>query len=179
MPEIQIRPVVSADITSLVALEHDFTSEYVWQMEILAGEGRMEVNFRQIRLPRSVRVDYPRSPRSLTMDWERRSGILVAVLDGHPVGYAVIKLDPIQGTCWLTDLAVMRRLRRQGIGTALLFACEDWAAQRSSRYIIMEMQPKNDPAYSLAEKLGFEFCGYNDRYYANNDIALFFAKSVR
>jgi hypothetical protein len=31
----------------------------------------------------------------------------------------------------------------------------------------------------MAQKLGFEFCGYNDRYFANRDIGLFFAKSLR
>jgi hypothetical protein len=31
----------------------------------------------------------------------------------------------------------------------------------------------------MAQKLGFDLCGYNDRYYPNHDIALFFAKSIR
>lgn len=179
MPEIQIRPAVAADAAKLVSLEHDYTSEYVWQIEILASEGKTEVNLRHIRLPRSVRVDYPRSPRPLLVDWETRSGVLVAVLEGQPVGYAALRLDPALGTCWLTDLAVMRRMRRQGIGTALVLACQEWAAQKGARQIILELQPKNDPAYSMAEKLGFDFCGYNDRYYANNDIALFLSKSLR
>jgi hypothetical protein len=41
------------------------------------------------------------------------------------------------------------------------------------------MQPKNYPAICLAQKLGFDLCGYNDRYFANQDIALFFAKNLR
>jgi ribosomal protein S18 acetylase RimI-like enzyme len=45
--------------------------------------------------------------------------------------------------------------------------------------MVLEMQPKNYPAIQLAQKLGFDFCGYNDRYYANRDIALFFAKGLR
>jgi hypothetical protein len=31
----------------------------------------------------------------------------------------------------------------------------------------------------MAQKLGFNFCGYQDPYYTNRDIALFFSKSVR
>jgi RimJ/RimL family protein N-acetyltransferase len=41
------------------------------------------------------------------------------------------------------------------------------------------MQPKNYPAIQLALKLGFELCGFNDRYYANHEIGIFFAKSLR
>ena len=82
-------------------------------------------------------------------------------------------------TTWVTDLVVLRRQRRQGIGTALLLASQDWALQKKNRRIILEMQPKNFPAISLAQKLGFDLCGYNDHYYTNQDIALFFSKWLR
>jgi hypothetical protein len=45
--------------------------------------------------------------------------------------------------------------------------------------MVLEMQPKNHAAISMAQKLGFDLCGYNDRYYSNRDIALFFSRSVR
>jgi ribosomal protein S18 acetylase RimI-like enzyme len=51
--------------------------------------------------------------------------------------------------------------------------------QKNNRRIILEMQPKNYPAIKLTQKLGFELCGYNDHYYANQDIALFFSKWLR
>jgi RimJ/RimL family protein N-acetyltransferase len=38
------------------------------------------------------------------------------------------------------------------------------------------LQSKNLPAIRLAQKFGYEFCGYNDQYYINQDVALFFAK---
>jgi GNAT superfamily N-acetyltransferase len=82
-------------------------------------------------------------------------------------------------TAWVTDLVVIRRLRRQGIGSALLLSAQDWARGRGCFRLVLEMQPKNYPAICLAQKLGFDLCGYNDRYYTNHDIALFFAKSVR
>jgi hypothetical protein len=40
------------------------------------------------------------------------------------------------------------------------------------------MQSKNYPAMMLAQKHGYEFCGYNDRYYPNQDIALVFGRSI-
>jgi hypothetical protein len=44
---------------------------------------------------------------------------------------------------------------------------------------LLEMPSKNNPMVSLARKLGYEFCGYNDLYYETQDIALFFGRSIR
>lgn len=179
MPEIQIRPASSTDIPLLMAIDHTYSSEYVWQMEIETEEKRIAVNFREIHLPRSVRVEYPRPIHSLADDWTRRSGLLVAVLESEVVGYISLMLDIAPITTWVSDLAVVRRVRRQGIGSALVLAAQEWGEQHGTRRIVLEMQPKNYPAIKMTEKLGFTFCGYNDRYYANHDIGLFFAKSLR
>ena len=42
----------------------------------------------------------------------------------------------------------------------------------------MEMQTKNFPAMQFARAQGFVFCGFNDHYYTNQDIALFFGKNL-
>jgi len=180
MPEIEIRPATEADIPALVAIDHHYTSDYVWQMEIQQEEEmQIGISFREVRLPRSVRVEYPRPVHALSEDWAERVGLLVAFLENEPVGYASLGLDIAPVTAWMTDLAVKRRLRRHGIGSALVLAGQSWGMHHGSRYLVMEMQPKNYPAIRLAHKLGFDFCGYNDRYYANHDIGLFFAKALR
>ena len=179
MPEIEIRPAIDTDIPSLVAIDHNYSSEFVWQMEIQAEEKHIGINFREIRLPRSVRVEYPRPARMLATDWMQRSGLLVATLEGEVVGYVSLMLENAPITACVTDLAVVRRMRRQGIGSALVLAAQEWAEHHTMRRIVLEMQPKNYPALKMAQKLGFDFCGYNDRYYANHDIGLFFAKSLR
>jgi GNAT superfamily N-acetyltransferase len=180
MPEIQVRPAISSDIPLLAELDHDYVTDYVWQMEIQQPEaGQVSVQFRQSRLPRSVRVEYPRSPRALLEDWPSQHTLLVAILDGEVVGYINLSHEIAPRTTWVTDLAVVRRLRRQGLATALIVAADQWATERGSLRLVLEMQPKNYPVICLAQKLGFDFCGYNDRYYVNHDIALFFAKSIR
>lgn len=177
MPEIHIQPAVAENIPFLVALDHTYISDYVWQMEIQqAEEGQTAVYFREARLPRSVRVEYPRNPRNLLEDWAGRDALWVALLADEPIGYLSLNLSLAALTAWVTDLVVKRRLRRQGIGSALVLAAQEWALQHDCRHLVLEMQPKNYPAIHLAQKLGFEFCGYNDRYYANHDIGLFFAK---
>ena len=110
MPEIQIRPANLADIQHLTAIDHDYSSEVVWQMELQTEEGQVNVSFRQVRLPRSVRVGYPRSPASLVEDWMQRSGLLVAQLEGQVVAYTSLMLNIAPATTWMTDLAVVRRL---------------------------------------------------------------------
>jgi ribosomal protein S18 acetylase RimI-like enzyme len=179
MPEIEIRPATDADIPALVAIDHNYSSEYVWQMDIQAEEKGVNVSFREIRLPRSVRVEYPRPVSALAEDWSLRPGLLVSTLEGEVVGYISLRLDVAPITTWVTDLAVIRRVRRQGIGSALVLAGQEWGEQHNTRRIVLEMQPKNYPTLKMAQKLGFDLCGYNDRYYANHDIGLFFAKALR
>ena len=179
MPEIQIRPANVADLPHMIAIDHNYSSDYVWQLEIQQEEGQTNIHFRQMHLPRSVRVEYPRSPKLLADDWNRRSGLLVAVLEGEVVGYISLMQNMAPSTAWVTDLAIIRRVRRQGIGSALVLAAEEWALEHRNYCLLLEMQPKNYPAICLAQKLGYDLCGYNDRYYANHEIALFFAKSLR
>lgn len=179
MPEIEIRAATADDIHALMALDHSYASEYVWQMEIQRDEHEISIAFREARLPRSVQVKYPRNPQVLADEWTQRDGLLVATMAGELVGYTCLMNNMAPNTTWITDLVVKRRVRHQGIGSALILAAQDWALHKQSRRVILEMQPKNHPAISLAHKLGFELCGYNDHYYTNHDIALFFSKWLR
>jgi ribosomal protein S18 acetylase RimI-like enzyme len=58
-------------------------------------------------------------------------------------------------------------------------AAEDWAKNRGNTRVLVEMQSKNTPAIHMVLQLGYQFCGYNDHYYANQDIAIFFAQYLR
>ncbi len=180
MPEIEIRPAEAADIPKLVQIDHDYVSDYVWQMDVnQTDDDQIFVNFRQVHLPRSIKVDYPRPLSGLTDDWSQRSGLLVASLQGEVIGYISLMLNIAPLTTWVTDLAVLRRMRRQGVGSSLLIAAQEWGRQHRTSRLILEIQPKNHPAISMARKLGFGYCGYHDRYYPNHDIAIFFEKSLR
>jgi GNAT superfamily N-acetyltransferase len=180
MPEIQIRPAIAADIPLLIKLDHHNTSDHAWQIEFHPerDQGQIMVHFRQVRLPRPARVEYPRSPHSLAEDWDERSGVLVALLNERPIGYASLMLGRVPFTTWVSDLVVAQSYRRQGIGSALILAASEWAQHMESRNLVLEMQPRNYPAIRLAYKMGFEFCGYNDFYYANHEIGIFFGKPL-
>lgn len=147
-------------------------------MEIVSAEHEVNIRFREVRLPRSMQVNYPRDPELLMNDWKSRSGVLVADIDDQPVGYISLESGVTPGLVSVTDLAVLGRLRRHGVGQSLVRAAQIWAQEKQSDRLMLEMQSKNFPAISMANKLAFEFCGYSDRYYANQDITLLFAKRI-
>jgi ribosomal protein S18 acetylase RimI-like enzyme len=179
MAEIQVRPAIESDISFLTAINHQYRTDYVWQLDIDMNSSQIDVMFRRTRLPRATSQDYPRDPGRLTKDWKKCSGLLVAVFNDRPLGYIALDRGVYPGTTQATDLAVSVPWRRKGVGTSLVFAAQDWAEHHHSRQLVLEMQSKNYPAISLALKLGYVFCGYGDRYYLNQDIALFFSKSLR
>ena len=179
MTEVQIRPAIATDLSALMAIDHSCQSDYVWQMDVQHEDGQVGAIFREIRLPRSVSVSYPRPVSALSESWSRRSGILVSVIDGQPVGYVRTNDAILPRTAWLMDVVVAPLFRRQGIASALVMAAQSWAVERKNRRALLEMPAKNNPAIQFAQKLGYDFCGYNDQYYETQDIALFFGRFIR
>lgn len=178
MTEIQIRPAVSTDLATLMAIDHTCQTDYVWQMDIQREEEQVGVNFRQIRLPRTVNVDYPRSVAALSESWNRRCGLLVALTAGQLVGYVRMSDLILPRVVWITDVVVAPRFRRKGVGSTLILAAQSWAVDRQDERAMFEMPSKNNLAIQLVQKLGYEFCGYNDQYYTTQDVALFFGRPL-
>lgn len=65
MIQFEIRPAVATDIPRLIALDHSSASDYVWQLELRREQAQVAANFREVRLPRTVDVMYPRDPSAL------------------------------------------------------------------------------------------------------------------
>ena len=179
MPPYEIRPASTNDLTRLMAMDHSSFSDYVWQLELRREAGQITSSFREVRLPRSVVVAYPRDPMSLSDEWTRRDAVLVAVEDGSPVGYLALVVERSSSAARVTDIMVSPDRRRQGIASSLLTAAQFWTAERRIQRLILEMQSKNQPCIRLAQKFGYEFCGYNDQYYPTQDVALFFGRALK
>lgn len=179
MPEIKIRLAREEDLELLIELEHTYTSSNVWQMDIKQDENIIGVNFRDVRLPRVVQFNYPRSPKDLYASWQQSPIVFVGSIDSYPVSYIYLDEDATTGLVRVRDVVVSLEKRRQGIASGLILASEEWACRRERIYMILEMQSKNNPAINLAKKLGYQFCGFQDQYYPNHDLALFFGKSIR
>ena len=177
MPAIDIRPITPSDLPQLMGMDHSSSSEYVWQLELRREAGQTVAAFRDVRLPRPIKLAYPHDPFALADVWKQMAAVLVAASGKDPVGYAGLIEQPAS-VAWLTDLVVAPAWRRRGVAGALLDSARAWAEQRGHRRLFLEMQSKNQPAIRLAQKHGFEFCGYNDHYYTTQDVALFFTRAV-
>lgn len=173
MPEIEIRPAISSDLTALIKLEHFVETTHVWQMDVNSDHDQIEVRFREIRLPRGATLEYPRRAEDMADTWTRKHLFLSAIHQGQPIAYLALEIEQTL-TARITDLVVSDKFRRQGVASALLLSAKDWAKQRGLKRIVLEMQAKNHAAIQLARKMGYEFCGFCDDYFANHDIGVFF-----
>lgn len=179
MTTFEIRPASTNDLPRLMALDHSCMSDYVWQLELRSEPKRVSANFHEVRLPRSVKVAYPRDPVSLVEAWDKRDKVLVVWEEDIPVGYVSAVEDGASSIVWVVDLVVSPTVRRRGAASALLTAIQAWAEERGARRILLETQSKNHPCIRLAQKFGYEFCGYNDQYYPTQDVALFFGRALK
>jgi ribosomal protein S18 acetylase RimI-like enzyme len=174
-----VRPASLADLNTCLMLDHTAVTDHVWQMRAEESESEVRVAFQTVRLPRRMRAEYPRQLDQLVEDWQRGEAFLVAEVDNEVRGYVDALALPWQGMVWMANLAVERGYRRQRVGTALIRHVRQWAREQGLQMILAEATTKNYPALSFYQKLGFQFCGFNDHYYANQDIALFFVQALR
>lgn len=174
-----VRKAISMDIPALMAFDHGVSTDHVWQLALDRGSGEIAAHFREVRLPRPMRLTYPRDPGSLADQWTHRAAVLLAEAGDRPVGYLALVDGPAQGSGWVTDLVVNLPQRRRGVASQLLSAALQWCLERGYQRLFLEMVTKNYPAIQLARKSGFLFSGYSDQYYPDQDIALFFSHAVR
>jgi ribosomal protein S18 acetylase RimI-like enzyme len=176
MPEIDVRPVVTGDIEFLSEFDHGYYSDYVWQMALDLSSDATKLDFRRTRLPRRVFVPYPRRRDEIFGDVKQAEAFLVAILDESPVGYIKVEVEKDNKIARVTDLVVSTPVRRQGIASGLMLAVMEMISHRKYYALILEMQSKNDPAITMAAKLGFKFCGYRDHYFSNKELGIFFSR---
>lgn len=182
-----VRPAELEDLRACLSLDHSYVTERVWQMDLDEEDGGLVVGFHDVRLPRPVRVTYPRDQKALLDSWHHRDCFLVATPTiGEPgktssqiIGYLAMDAYEWHRVGWVADLVIAPTYRRQGIARQLLQAGIDWALEAGLGRLIFETQTRNHPAIRFLEKHGLAFCGYNDRFYANQEIALFFSLDLR
>ncbi|HEX2035756.1 MAG TPA: GNAT family N-acetyltransferase, partial [Chloroflexota bacterium] len=130
----------------------------------------------------------PAAPRGAAPDpWEGEDLAQVTPPDAEPtpasprpvsrpasaVGYVAAALAPGESCAYLQALVVAPSHRRQGIAGRLLAQACRWAAGQGAVRLMADVSARNYPALRLLEKAGFSFCGYNDRCYPKNEVAIF------
>lgn len=174
---IDIRNTVSTDLARLAALDHSINTDYVWQLGLDHSNAQINVSLREVRLPRTIRIDHPRPSTELADTWHLRP-MLSAMNGMEAIAYIRFSDKIVSHAVWITDVVVGKPYRGQGIAQKLIKAAEDWGNERGFRKAIIEIQSKSAPAIRMARKLGYEFSGYNDQYYATRDVALFFTRAI-
>jgi GNAT superfamily N-acetyltransferase len=94
-------------------------------------------------------------------------------------GYLSMRSDPVHHIALLQDIVVDAKYRRHRIATRLLGVARQWAREFDHLRLTVETQTKNYPSIQFLQARGFGFCGFNDHYFPNGDIAVFFTQSLR
>ncbi len=89
----------------------------------------------------------------------------VALGGGKVCGY--IGSHNILGEVYITNVAVSKAYRKQGIGEALVRFLINESEQEKADFITLEVRKSNSPAISLYEKCGFSSVGERKNFYEN------------
>jgi ribosomal protein S18 acetylase RimI-like enzyme len=98
---------------------------------------------------------------------------LKAVVHEDMVGFIAGDVRPAKHMAWIATLAVLPEFRGQGIGSALLQACE---ARLEVATIRLSVRMSNQPAIHLYRSLGYERIGIWPDYYQDDEDALVMEK---
>jgi ribosomal protein S18 acetylase RimI-like enzyme len=98
---------------------------------------------------------------------------LKAVNSKEMVGFIAGDIRRLEGVAWIATVAVLPAYRGQGIGSALLQACEEKIKMRRIRLCV---RMSNDTAIRLYERFGYERVGEWSRYYQDGESALVMEK---
>lgn len=166
------------DLTACLTLDGSFETDRVWQVTQQPEDNHIVTRFKIARLPRTMQVQYPGWSEALLAHQQRGDLILVAASAAEVRGYIDQETQPDQGVAWIHHLVVAAQYRRQGIGSALLARGLQHARQQSLSHVMTVVQSKNHPATLFLQQQGFRFCGYNERYFRNRDIGLYFVRGL-
>jgi ribosomal-protein-alanine N-acetyltransferase len=98
---------------------------------------------------------------------------LKAVKDKQMVGFVAGDIRKAEGIAWIATLAVLPEYQGQGIGAALLAACE---AQIPFSRIRLCVRTTNMVAIRLYERFGYQRLGEWTKYYQDGESALVMEK---
>jgi GNAT superfamily N-acetyltransferase len=175
---VLIRSATAEDIEACLKLDHSLETQHIWQMtRHNEGQG-FQISFQTLRLPRPVRVEYPRSVDELRLDLADLERVLVAEAEGVILGYSNLTLARADRNAWVRNLVVHPSARRHRVGRALFERCKAWAQLHHADHIMLEATMRSYPALRFMSSLGLLFCGFNDRYYTSQDIAIFYGQNL-
>jgi len=92
--------------------------------------------------------------------------VLMAIEDRELLGSAMCIVSNEASEGKIASIAVLRRYRGMGIGSALLEACENEFHSRDLRRYSLEVETENEPAITLYLSTGYEVKGVIKDFYS-------------
>jgi ribosomal protein S18 acetylase RimI-like enzyme len=188
--EVRVRIGMESDSAQCADVDTRYTTKDVWQLDTRQEDREIRILLRQIELPKPVSLTAPQSVPQVV-----RPGVLWLVAEdietvagdgvhmpasvGQVTGYLVATRPHGGEIVYLTSLAVASTHRRQRLAVRLLEQARRWASAESATEILADVSARNTPALRCLQRVGFRFCGYNDRLYPNGEVALFLSLSLR
>ena len=90
---------------------------------------------------------------------------IVALKENKSIAYAGIHC--IMGDCFITNIAVSAKNRRNGIGKKILNHLVKYAKEKDSNFITLEVRKSNIIAQNLYKKFDFKEIGFRKNFYSN------------
>lgn len=184
--QFRVRDGTDEDIAAVLALDSRYETNHVLQVYLHGrGSTSWEVNLQRERLPRPVELSNSFQRAQLRSALDHKHCLLLAEQvpaddkAGAIIGALVMTPNNLNGFALIQNITVSARARRHKAGTRLLMAAGIWAKERGLNRLMAEVQTKNTPAISFLESLGFSFCGFNDHYFPDENVALFFSLPLK
>ena len=188
--EVRVRIAMDSDAGQCGEVDTKYITKDVWQLDTRQEDREIRIILRQIELPKPLSLTAPQSVPQVV-----RPGVLWLVAEdietvagdaanmpasvGQVTGYLVATRPHGGEIVYLTSLAVASAHRRQRLAVRLLEQARRWASLGSATEILADVSARNTPALRCLQRVGFRFCGYNDRLYPDGEVALFLSLSLR
>jgi ribosomal protein S18 acetylase RimI-like enzyme len=100
---------------------------------------------------------------------------LKATCNGEMIGFIAGDLRRSEGLAWIATIGVLPDFRQQGVGTALLRACEERLPVGKVR---LSVRASNQTAIQLYSHRDYHQVGIWPRYYTDGEDAFIFEKNL-
>lgn len=183
--QFRIRDGTEEDIGAILALNSRYETSHVLRVYLHGQESAgWDVNLQRERLPRPIELssNFQRAPLRSALDHKHCLLLAVQIVENSEaavIGALVMAPNDLHGFALIQNIVVSTTARRRKVGTRLLMASGIWAREHGLNRLMAEIQTKNTPAIAFLESLGFSFSGFNDHYFPDENVALFFSLPLK
>ena len=179
-PNLLIRDGVKEDISKCIELDSSYHTDHVWQMNVREDADETQITLRKQRLPRSLEASHQSDAKRLELTIKQKHCFIILIESSSDtlLGYISMRVDQIYHLAYLQDIVIDKPYRGEHLGSRLVDVAQLWATEKKLNHIIFEIPTTNHPCIEFAKSQGFVYCGFNDLYLPNQEIALFFTRSL-